>query len=84
MYLKKTYVLCANSKGILQRSVSHKIIRPSNEDMKSEMIRKIHDNMSYPHVYKNLDHLLINKQLQHILLCFLNFLKKNLCEIFNQ
>jgi hypothetical protein len=46
---------------------------PSNIDMESEVTNKIHGNKSHLHVYKYLDHLLINKQLAYMFICLFIF-----------
>jgi len=47
------------------------VIHHSSIDMKCKVRSRIHDYRSYLHVYKDLDHLLINIQLEHMFLCFL-------------
>jgi hypothetical protein len=46
------------------------VIHRSGTDMKCKVRSRIHDYRSYFHLYKDLDHLLINIQLEHMFLCF--------------
>jgi hypothetical protein len=46
---------------------------PSNIDMESKATNKIHGNKSHLHVYKYLDHILINKQLEYMFICLFIF-----------